>query len=50
MAGNWQGKIGVWALLLGVVGRLSGDTRWGVLSIVLLFLIGAYLLSRVEPS
>jgi UMF1 family MFS transporter len=37
-------------LLLGVVGRLSGDTRWGVLSIVLLFLIGAYLLRRVEPS
>jgi UMF1 family MFS transporter len=37
-------------LLMGVVGRLSGDTRWGVLSIVLLFLIGACLLSRVEPS
>jgi len=37
-------------LLLGIVGRLTGDTRWGVLSILILFLIGAYLLSRVEAS
>ena len=37
-------------LLLGIVGRLTGDTRWGVLSILILFLIGAYLLSRVDAK
>jgi len=36
-------------LLLGIVGRLTGDTRWGVLAIVFLFIIGAWLLSRVKP-
>lgn len=34
--------------LMGVVGRLSGDTRWGVLSLLLLFGIGAVLLLRVQ--
>jgi MFS-type transporter involved in bile tolerance (Atg22 family) len=33
---------------MGVVGRLTGDTRWGVLSILSLFIIGAWLLSRVR--
>jgi UMF1 family MFS transporter len=36
-------------LLLGVVSRLTGDTRWGVLAIVFLFAIGAWLLTLVEP-
>jgi len=27
---------------------LTGDSRWGILSILVLFLIGAYFLSRVE--
>lgn len=36
--------------LMGVVGRSTGDTRWGVLSIVVLFVIGALLLSRVQDT
>ena len=36
--------------LMGVVGRLTGDTRWGVLSILILFIIGAWLLSRVREE
>jgi UMF1 family MFS transporter len=35
-------------LLMGVVGRLTGETRWGVLCILLLFVAGAVLLGRVE--
>ena len=34
--------------LLGIVGRMTGDTRWGVLSILVLFVIGAWLLMKVE--
>ena len=34
--------------LMGVVGRLSGDSRWGVLSLLLLFVLGAYFLSKVD--
>jgi MFS transporter, UMF1 family len=34
--------------LMGLVGRLSGDSRWGVLSLLLLFLLGAYFLSKVD--
>ncbi len=34
--------------LMGVVGRLTGHSRWGVLSILFLFIIGAGLLSRVD--
>jgi MFS transporter, UMF1 family len=36
--------------LMAVVGRISGETRWGVLSILVLFIIGAVLLSRVEDT
>ena len=36
--------------LMGAVGRLSGDTRWGVLSILALFVIGAWLLLRVDED
>ena len=34
--------------LMAVVGRLTGETRLGVLSILVLFVVGALLLSRVE--
>lgn len=36
--------------MMGVVGRLTGDTRWGVLSILFLFIIGAYFLTKVDSS
>jgi len=35
---------------MGAVGRMTGDTRWGVLSILALFAIGAWLLSRVPED
>jgi UMF1 family MFS transporter len=35
-------------LLMGVVARLTGETRWGVLSILLLFVIGSALLVGVK--
>ncbi len=35
-------------LLMAVVGKVSGETRWGVLSLLVLFVVGAFLLSRVE--
>jgi UMF1 family MFS transporter len=37
-------------LLMGLVGRLTGETRWGILSILLLFVIGSILLGRVKDS
>ena len=37
-------------LLMGVVGRMTGETRWGVLSILLLFVIGSVLLGGVKDS
>lgn len=33
--------------LMGLIGQLTGETKWGVLSIVLLFIIGGVLLTRV---
>jgi UMF1 family MFS transporter len=35
-------------LLMGIVARLTGETRWGVLSILLLFIIGSVLLIGVK--
>lgn len=35
-------------LLMGGVGALAGDTRWGVLSIVFLFVAGGIILMKVE--
>jgi UMF1 family MFS transporter len=35
-------------LLMGIVARLTGETRWGVLSILLLFVIGSVLLIGVK--
>ena len=34
--------------LMGVVGRLSGDTRWGVLSLLVLFVAGGILLRKAS--
>ena len=47
---NVSGKFAAIAgpLLLGIVGRITGDTRWGVLSILVLFMIGAWLLTQVK--
>ena len=37
-------------MLMGLVGRLSGHSRWGVLSLLLLFVLGGWLLTRVETA
>ena len=34
--------------LMGIVGHITGETRWGVLSILLLFIVGGLLLTRVD--
>jgi UMF1 family MFS transporter len=34
--------------LMGLITRLTGDTRWGILSILVLFLAGAYFLNKVQ--
>ncbi len=34
--------------LMGMVGRITGETRWGILSILALFIVGGILLRRVE--
>ncbi len=49
---NVSGKFAAIAgpALLGIVGRMTGDTRWGVLSILFLFVIGAWLLTRVRDE
>lgn len=36
--------------MMGLVGHLTGETRWGVLSLLALFIIGGLLLTRVEES
>lgn len=35
-------------LLMGGVGALTGHTRWGILSIMFLFLLGGFFLTKVE--
>jgi UMF1 family MFS transporter len=34
--------------LMGLIGRISGESRWGVLSLLVLFVAGAAVLSRVR--
>jgi len=34
--------------MMGLVGHITGETRWGVLSILVLFVVGGILLTRVE--
>lgn len=36
--------------IMGVTGHLTGDTRWGVLSIITFFIAGGLLLMRVQPD
>jgi len=36
--------------LMGVIGRITGETRWGVASILVLFIIGAWLLNKVRTE
>ena len=35
--------------LMGAIGRMTGHMRYGILSILVLFILGAIILSRVEP-
>ena len=35
-------------LMIGLIGTISGHTRWGVLSLLMLFIIGGWLLTRVN--
>jgi len=35
-------------LMMGIVGYITGETRWGILSILLLFVLGGFLLTKVE--
>lgn len=37
-------------LLMGMVGHITGNTRWGVLSLLVLFAVGALLLLRLEQE
>lgn len=36
--------------MMGVVGHLTGHSRWGILSIMILFIVGALLLLRVDDE
>jgi UMF1 family MFS transporter len=37
-------------VIFGLVGQLTGSSRWGILSITLLFAAGALLLRRVDVA
>lgn len=36
--------------MMGIVGHLTGETRWGVLSLLILFGIGGFLLTKVDDT
>jgi UMF1 family MFS transporter len=36
--------------IFGLVGQLTGNSRWGIISITLLFVAGAFLLGRVDEA
>jgi UMF1 family MFS transporter len=36
--------------LFGLVGQLTGSSRWGIISVVFLFVAGALLLCRVDEQ
>jgi UMF1 family MFS transporter len=36
--------------IFGMVGQLSGSSRWGIISVVILFVAGALILQRVDES
>jgi len=37
-------------VIFGSVGQLTGSSRWGILSITVLFIAGAFLLRRVDVA
>ncbi|WP_028580855.1 MFS transporter [Desulfogranum japonicum] len=37
-------------LLMGIVARLTGETRWGILSILLLFVLGGFILYQTDKQ
>ena len=36
--------------IFGVIGQLTGSSRWGIVSVVVLFIAGAALLYRVDET
>jgi UMF1 family MFS transporter len=48
MMGKFAAVLG--PAFVGVTALVTGDTRYGMLSIILLFVGGAILLARVRPS
>jgi UMF1 family MFS transporter len=36
--------------LFGVIGQLTGSSRWGIVSLTVLFVSGALLLTRVDEA
>jgi UMF1 family MFS transporter len=36
--------------VFGLLGQLTGSSRWGIISVTLLFAVGAFLLSRVDEE
>jgi UMF1 family MFS transporter len=36
--------------IFGLMGQLTGSSRWGILSVVVLFVTGALILGRVDES
>lgn len=48
MLGKFAAIVG--PLLIGIVGRLTGQPRWGIQSVVVLFIIGGLLLWRVQDE
>jgi UMF1 family MFS transporter len=36
--------------IFGLIGQLAGSSRWGIVSLVFLFILGALLLSRVDEE
>ncbi len=37
-------------LMIGAIGTMTGHSKWGVLSLLFLFIVGAILLTRVKPE
>ena len=46
MIGKFAAVIG--PVMMGTVAQLTGSTRYGILSILVLFVLGGYFLSRVD--
>jgi UMF1 family MFS transporter len=37
-------------VIFGVIGQLTGSSRWGIVSLTVLFVAGAFLLTRVDEQ